>query len=204
MLIALTGGIASGKSTVAKRFAHLGADVIDADVLAREVVAPGTPGLAALVQAFGADILTRDGMLDRARLAEHIFVDEDARHMVEGIIHPAVRELSTKRFAAHKAKHPDVRLIYQVPLLLGATGESRVAEFDRVVVVSASVKTRLDRLVHLRGMDVSQALSRIAAQVSEEERIAIADHLINTDTSLADTLAQVDELWQIWAEESPS
>lgn len=197
MLIALTGGIASGKSTVARRFAELGAVVIDADRLAREVVEPGTPGLARIAEEFGAGVLGADGRLDRVALGAIVFGDEEARRRLNAITHPAVGERSRALFAAAREADPDGVVVYDVPLLVDGAGRGRVDEFDGVVVVSAGEETRVQRLVRLRGMDESEARRRIAAQAPEAARLAIADHVIHADGTLEETLAQVDALWPV-------
>lgn len=194
LLIALTGGIASGKSTVAARFAELGAVVVDADKVAREVVEPGTPGLAAIVEHFGESILGADGRLDRPGLGAVIFGDAEQRAVLNSITHPAVGRRSRELFAAAGSADPDAIVIYDVPLLV-ESGASRASEFDRVIVVHADASTRADRLVQLRGMTPGDAAARVASQASDEERLALADHVITSGGTLEETLAQVDQLW---------
>jgi dephospho-CoA kinase len=196
MLVALTGGIASGKSTVARRLARLGAVVVDADVLAREVVEPGTPALARIAEKFGAHVITADGSLDRAALGAIVFGDDDARRALNAITHPAVGERSRALFDAAHAADPDAVVVYDVPLLIDGHGNGRVDEFDRVIVVSADEETRARRLVELRGMDEAEARRRIASQAPEAARLAIADDVIDATGTLEQTLAQVDALWQ--------
>lgn len=192
-LIGLTGGIASGKSTIAKRLAELGAVHIDADQLSREVVEPGTPGLEAIAERFGNDVIAEDGSLDRAALGAVIFADRAAREHLNAIVHPAVRELGQKRIVAARDADADAIIVYDVPLLV----ESRNPySFDRIVVASASRETRLGRLIDARGMDPDEAARRIDAQATEDERLAIADVVIDTDGTLEHTLAQADTLWQ--------
>jgi dephospho-CoA kinase len=195
MLLALTGGIASGKSTVARRLAELGAVVVDADAIAREVVEPGTPGLAQIVEAFGPDVLSADGSLNRPALGAIIFADAESRAILNDITHPAVWRRSRELFAAALEADPDAVVVYDVPLLVTETGASRVDEFDSVIVVSADDEERVRRLVEDRGMDVVEARRRIASQVPESERLAIADHVIDANGTLEETLRQVDELW---------
>ncbi|WP_167050907.1 dephospho-CoA kinase [Salinibacterium sp. ZJ77] len=195
MLLALTGGIASGKSTVARRLAELGAVVVDADVVAREVVEPGTPGLAQIVEAFGPEVLAADGSLNRPALGAIIFADAGARSILNGITHPAVWRRSRELFAEALDADPDAIVVYDVPLLVTETGASRTDEFDRVIVVSADEGERLRRLVEDRGMDETEARRRIASQAPESERLAIADHVIDANSTLDETLRQVDELW---------
>lgn len=191
-LIALTGGIASGKSTVAARLAEHGATVIDADAIVREVQQPGGPVLEAIVAEFGRDVLTADGALDRAALGARVFGDEAALQRLNAIVHPAVRAESHRRFAAALSTDPASVVVYDVPLLV----EARVDDpWDLIVVADAPADERVRRMVHLRGMDEDDARRRIGAQVSDEERRAIADVVIDTSGSMDDTLAQVDALW---------
>ena len=194
VLIGLTGGIASGKSVVSARFAELGAVVVDADVLAREVVEPGTEGLAAIAERFGPSVIDAAGRLDRPALGAIIFSDEQARLDLNQITHPAIWKRATELFAEATAADPDVVIVYDVPLLVEASG-TRPIRFDRVVVVMASEQTRHDRLVTLRGMDPDEASRRIASQATDDQRRAAADVLIDSDGDLASTLAQVDALW---------
>jgi dephospho-CoA kinase len=190
-LIGLTGGIASGKSVVAKRLAEHGAIHVDADLLAREVVEPGTPGLAAIAEAFGESVIAPDGTLDRPALGAIIFTDPDARAKLNAITHPAVWALAKERFGS--AGPTDV-VVYDVPLLVEAAAD-RPMNFDLVVVVHASHATRLQRLVELRGMTRDEATHRLHSQASDTERLAIADVVIDSDGALDDTLRQADELW---------
>lgn len=191
-LIALTGGIASGKSVVARRLAELGAIVVDADQVAREVVEPGTPALAAIVQHFGAGVILPDGMLDRAGLGAIIFTDPAQRAALNAITHPAVWASSRARFAAAATSDPQAVVVYDVPLL--AEG-SRAAEFDLVVVVQASAATRVARMVELRGMTAAEASQRIGSQASDADRLAIADVVIDSEGTLEQTAAQADAVW---------
>lgn len=193
-LIALTGGIASGKSVVARRFGELGAVHIDADALAREVVAPGSDGLAAIAQAFGRDILLPDGQLDRPALGRLIFSDADQRGVLNAITHPRVRALAMQRIADAAASDPDAIVIYDVPLLAEAKGGSH--SFDRVVVVHADVEERIRRMIEDRGMTREEALGRIEAQATDAERLAIADIVIENNSTVDDLIRQVDEVWQ--------
>ena len=190
MLAALTGGIASGKSTVARRLAELGAHVVDADVVAREVVEPGTTALAAIAEEFGGGVLTAEGALDRAALGAIVFADPERRRRLEAITHPAVKERSRSLFAATDG--PGEVVVYDVPLL----AESRGADgFEAVVVVEAPASVRLGRLEELRGMPRAEAERRIAAQATDEERRALADHVIDSSGSLEHTLAQTDAVF---------
>lgn len=192
-VIGLTGGIAAGKSAVAARLRELGAVVIDADALAREVVEPDTPGLAAIVERFGAEVLDADGALDRARLGAIVFGDDAARADLNAIVHPEVRRRYDELVAEAFARDRDAIVVYDVPLLAEARAAS---EFGLVVVVDAPADVRLERLVALRGMDREQARSRIAAQISDEERRAMADVVIDSSGTIEHTMEQVDALWE--------
>jgi dephospho-CoA kinase len=192
-IIGLTGGIAAGKSVVARHLAELGGVHIDADAIAREVVEPGTPGLEAIRRRFGDAVIAPEGTLDRAALGAIVFSDADARADLNRITHPAVRRRSQELFAQAAASDPDAIVVYDVPLLVEGT---RGDEFDRIVVVHADREERFRRLVELRGMAPEEAARRIDAQASDEERLAIADDVIDTNGSLEDTRRQVDELWK--------
>ncbi|MBO0982523.1 dephospho-CoA kinase [Rathayibacter sp. SD072] len=191
-LVALTGGIASGKSTVARRLAEHGAVVVDADRLAREVVEPGEPALEAIAERFGAPMIREDGTLDRAALGAVIFSDAAARADLNAITHPAVTERSQRLFAEAGAADPAAVVVYDVPLLAEGRGS---AEFDEVVVVHAPQQTRIERLIALRGLSETEARSRVTAQASDEERLALADRVLDSSGSLEQTLARADELW---------
>ncbi len=192
-VVGLTGGIAAGKSIVAARLAERGAAVVDADRLAREVVEPGTPGLAAIVDRFGEEVLQRDGRLDRAALGAIVFSDPAARRDLEAITHPAVQGLSQRRMREAVATDPARVVVYDVPLLVEARG---VGEFDRVVVVHAPATMRIARLVSLRGMDPAEARKRVDAQATDEQRAAVADEIIDSSTSLESTGEQTDALYE--------
>jgi dephospho-CoA kinase len=194
-LIGLTGGIASGKSAVSSRLAELGAVVVDADVLAREVVEPGTPALAAIAEQFGPHVLADDGTLDRPALGAIVFSDPEKRLLLNSITHPAVWRRARELFAAAEARDPRAVVVYDVPLLVEAAGDRPIA-FDLVVVVHASVETRLRRLVELRGMTEDEARHRIGSQASDAERLAIADVVIDSDGELEQTLAAADALYE--------
>lgn len=186
----LTGGIGAGKSVVAQRLAAHGAVVIDADRLAREVVAPGTDGLREVVDAFGADLVGTDGALDRTALATRVFADEPARRRLESIIHPRVRARTAELTAAAA---PDAVVVNDVPLLV----ESGLAPtYHLVIVVEAEEATRVARLVRTRDMDERQARARIRAQASDEARRAAADVMITNDGTLAELHTTVDRLWR--------
>lgn len=189
-LIAVTGGIASGKSTVAGRLAAAGAVLVDADVLAREAVAPGSPGLEAVHEVFGQAVFDADGTLDRASLGRIVFGDPAARERLNGIVHPAVIAASKQRFARALSADSAAVVVYDVPLI-DARG---VGEFDRVVVADAPAVLRIERLVALRGMARADAEARVRAQLDDEERRALATDLIDTGGTLKHTLAQTDAL----------
>jgi dephospho-CoA kinase len=192
-VVGLTGGIAAGKSTVARRLAELGAVVIDADCLAREAVQPGSPGLAAVVARFGDAVLSDDGSLDRAALGRIVFADDEARRSLNGIVHPEVRRRYAAAVADARANDPDAVIVYDVPLL----AEARAAdEFGTIVVVDAPAETRIARLVELRGMDRQEAENRVGSQISDADRRAMADVVIDSSGTVEQTLAQTDALWR--------
>lgn len=191
-LVALTGGIASGKSTIARRLAQHGAVVVDADRIVRDVQQPGSPVLADLADAFGADVVRADGSLDRAALGGRAFGDPDAVARLNAIVHPAVRRESARRFADAFAADPSAVVVYDVPLLVEARAED---PWELIVVAHAPAEVRLRRLVELRGMSEEDAAARLASQVSDDARLAVADVVIDTAGSLEDTERQVDELW---------
>lgn len=187
--VGLTGGIGSGKSEVADRLARRGAVIVDADVLAREVVAPGTPGLAAVVAEFGTEVLRADGSLDRGRLGELVFADDGRRAALNAIVHPLVGERAAQRF---DSAPDDAVVVHVVPLLV----ENDLAgAYDVVVVVDVPVDVQLDRLTRVRGMSDEQARHRIAAQAGRTERLAAADVVIDNAGHLIDLDQRVDELW---------
>lgn len=191
-LIALTGGIASGKSTIAARLAEHGAVVVDADQIVREVQSPGSPVLEAIAEQFGAEVIHEDGSLDRAALGARVFGDDAALARLNGIVHPAVRDESARRFAAALAAEPEPVVVYDVPLLV----EARVDDpWDLIVVADAPADVRVRRLIELRGMAEDAARARIAAQVSDADRRAIADIVIDTSGAIEETLRQVDQAW---------
>ena len=194
LLIGLTGGIASGKSVVAARLKELGAVHVDADVLAREVVEPGTAGLAAIAGTFGPSVIAEDGSLNRPALGAIIFSDPAKRLALNEITHPAVWALAKQRFVDASAHDPAAIVVYDVPLLVEAAAD-RPMKFDLVVVVNASTATRLERLVSLRGLTREEASHRVNSQASDAERLAIADVVIDTNGTLDETYAQVDMLW---------
>jgi dephospho-CoA kinase len=190
--IGLTGGIASGKSVVAGRLAELGAVVIDADKLARAALEPGTPGLDEVVVAFGSSVLTADGALDRAAMARVVFADPAARARLNAIVHPIVRRLAAEREAAAAAADPGAVVVHDIPLLI-ETGQADT--FHVLVVVHAPAVLRVERLVGTRGMGRDQAEARVAAQVSDDDRLAVADVVLDGTGSDSDLRGQVDDLW---------
>lgn len=191
-LIALTGGIASGKSTIARRLAEHGAVVVDADAIVRDVQRPGSPVLSAIAAAFGDGMLRPDGSLDRAALGGRVFGDDAAVARLNAIVHPAVRAESARRFAEAFAADPDAVTVYDVPLLVEARADD---PWELVVVAHAPASLRARRMVELRGMTEQDAAARIASQASDDARLAIADVVIDTAGTIDDTIAQVDELW---------
>jgi dephospho-CoA kinase len=186
--IGLTGGIGSGKSTVSRLLAEHGAVIVDADVIAREVVEPGTPGLAAIVEAFGSAILAADGSLDRPALAAVVFAEPDERRKLDGIVHPLVRARAVEVAAAAPS---DAVVVHDVPLL-AETGQA--SSYDLVVVVEADPGTRVARLVQ-RGLTAEDARARIAAQATDEERRAIADVVLDNSGTPERLAEQVDRFW---------
>ena len=191
--IGLTGGIGSGKSAVARRFVELGAVVVDADALAREVVEPGTPGLSAVIAEFGADVVSPNGAIDRAALAAIVFNDAKRRVALEAIIHPLVRERSQ---ALIDEAASDAVVVYDVPLLAEQvdTATDRRDEFDLILVVEAPEALRLDRL-EARGVSRVDAERRMANQATDAQRRDIADVVIVNDDSIDVLNATVDDLW---------
>jgi dephospho-CoA kinase len=187
--VGLTGGIGSGKTTVTDELERLGAVIVDSDVLAREVVAAGTEGLAAVVAAFGPEVLGPDGEMDRAKVAEIVFHDPDARATLNAIVHPRVRERAAELI---RAAGPEAIVVQAVPLLV----EVGLANaFDVVVVVDLDPELALDRLVHGRGMDPADARARIAAQADRATRLAAADVVLDNSGDRDAIRARVQELW---------
>jgi dephospho-CoA kinase len=190
-LIGLTGGIGSGKSTVAALLRELGATVIDADEATRAVQAPGSPGLQHLVEAFGPEILTPDGALDRPRLAAIAFSDPEARRRLNEIIHPLVREWMAER-QREAAERGDAAVVLEVPLLF----ETRGAEgLDAVVLVYAPEDVQLKRLIEARGMDEQAARARIASQMPIEEKRRLASHVIPNTGTLEELRTETERTW---------
>lgn len=192
-LLALTGGIASGKSTVAAMLQDRGAVVVDADAIVRDVQAPGSPVLAAIVEEFGSDVLSADGQLDRPALGSLVFGHPERLAALNTLVHPAVRRESERRFRDALAADPAAVVVYDVPLLAEARGGD---SWDLVVVTHAPEELRVRRLVENRGLSEDDARARIRSQVSDEDRLALADVVIDTTADIADTRRQVDDLWQ--------
>ncbi|MEU3524509.1 dephospho-CoA kinase [Streptomyces sp. NPDC038707] len=190
LTVGLTGGIGAGKSEVSRLLVEHGAVLIDSDRIAREVVAPGTPGLAAVVGAFGPDILTADGSLDRPRLGSLVFADPEKLAVLNSIVHPLVRDRSRE---LESAVPEDAVVVHDVPLL---TENGLAPLYDLVIVVDASPATQLDRLVRLRGMTEEDARARMAAQATREQRREIADIVIDNDVPLDALRKRVAEVWE--------
>ncbi|MEU1280568.1 dephospho-CoA kinase [Streptomyces sp. NPDC005805] len=190
LTVGLTGGIGAGKSEVSRLLVSYGAVLVDADRIAREVVEPGTPGLAAIVETFGPGVLTPEGTLDRPRLGSIVFEDPEKRAALNAIVHPLVGARSQELQAAAA---PDSVVVHDVPLL---TENGLAGLYDVVVVVDAAPETQLDRLMTLRGMSETEARARMAAQANREERLAIADHVIDNDGPLAELEPQVRKVWE--------
>lgn len=187
LLVALTGGIASGKSTVSDIFERLGAEVIDSDLVAREVVESGTRGAAQIAETFGEEFFT-NGELNRKKLAEVVFSDATKRSLLESILHPLIRESSNKKFDAY-----DGIVIYQIPLLVESSSDY---PFDAVITVEADDQTRIQRLIQTRSMTEQEAVGRISSQTDRASREAVADFVIDSDCTLLELEAQVNEVWK--------
>jgi dephospho-CoA kinase len=190
--VALTGGIATGKSSVRKHFEELGVPTIDADVVARRVVVPGTPELAAVAARFGPEVLDDAGALDRHRLADIVFKDPAARRDLEGIIHPAVRRETERWFrsldgSGHPVAIADIPLLYEV---------GRDRDFDETIVAACDAETQLRRLMERNGMSEPDARRRLAAQLPIAEKVRRADYVIRTDGTFEDTNRQVEEVYR--------
>lgn len=195
--IALTGGIAAGKSVAAARFAELGAVVIDYDVLARDAVATGSPGLAAIVERFGPQVLTIDGDLDRAALGAQVFADPSARADLEGIVHPEVYRLAIEQDAKATRDDPTTVVVHDIPLLAETSNAAfRRFAFDDVIEVSTPEPIRLERLTRLRGMAPTAAKAQTAAQASEADRLALATVVLDGSRTPQHLQAQVDDFWR--------
>ena len=190
MRVALTGGIASGKTTVSDRWAELGAVIIDSDVLAREVVEPGTPGLAAVVERFGPEVSAADGTLDRKALAQMVFTDDDARADLEGILHPLIQ---ARGIELEEQAPPGALVVHVIPLLI-ETG--RVGEFDTVVVVDVPTELQVERAMARDTAVADQVRARIAAQATRDQRLAVASHVIDNSGDREQLIAEADAMWR--------
>jgi dephospho-CoA kinase len=190
--IGLTGGIAAGKSVVARHLAELGAVVIEYDKLARDAVRPGSVGLDQVVEAFGEGVLAPDGSLDRAALGRIVFADPDALARLNAIVHPVVRRLAAEREAAAGATAAGVVVVHDIPLLV-ETGQADA--FHMLVVVHTPAELRVRRIVAERGLDVEAARRRVGSQAGDDERLAVADVVLDGTRSVDELRAQVDELW---------
>lgn len=189
LLVGLTGGIGSGKSTVSSMLAERGAVVVDADAITRSLQQPGQPVFDAMVERFGPGIVGADGLLDRPAVAAIVFTDEAAKKDLEAIVHPAVGAEMLRQLQAHSGT--DAVVVYDVPLLV----ESGKTGYGAVVVVDVDPEVAIERLVAHRGFDEADARNRIANQVAREERLAVADRVIDNSGTIAALVAQVDELW---------
>lgn len=192
MLIALTGGIGSGKSTVARRWVELGATEIDADVLAREVVAPGSTGLSLVAEQFGPEVLAADGTLDRAALAKIAFSSEENRKLLESILHPLIQQL-----ALEKVEGLSGVIVYTIPLFVESNSKLK---FDKVVTISCDEAVRVKRLVESRGMSEGEAISRISAQASDAQREAVSDIVIDSNCTMAELVSRADSVFESFKE----
>lgn len=192
-VVGLTGGIGSGKSTVARMLAARGAVVIDADAIAREVVEPGTDGFKEIVEVFGRQVVAPDGTLDRAALGAIVFGDTEKRRVLESITHPRIGQQIARRLA--KLADSGAVVVLDVPLLV-ESGTQTASLAQTVVVVASSVETQLAHLA-AKGMSESDARARIAAQAPLEDKLAIADHVVWNDGTLDELEARVDEVWRL-------
>jgi dephospho-CoA kinase len=192
LILGLTGNIASGKSTVAKELKNRGAQLVDADLLAREVVQPGSPTLAAIAAEFGQEMLTGEGELNREQLGALIFADEGARLKLNALIHPAIAALARERLQAACCSAAPL-LVYEAPLLYEVGAESHV---DKVLFVRIEPQVQLKRLMARNGLTELEARQRMEAQMGQQEKAARADYVIDNSGSLEQTLAQLDQLWR--------
>ncbi len=191
-IIGLTGGIASGKTTVARMLAELGAVIVDADQISREAVMPGSAALAALVEEFGSDILLPDGTLDRAQVARTVFCDPAARKRLEAILHPAIRQLADQKLTELRKAGTEV-VLYVAPLLIEAGAVSRV---DEIWVVHVDQATQISRLMARDGITEQEALQRIAAQMPMEEKRKYGKVVIENGRGIDQTAKQVQQIWE--------
>ncbi|MBO9598955.1 MAG: dephospho-CoA kinase [Cohnella sp.] len=193
MNIGLTGGIATGKSTVANLLTERGAVLIDLDVIAREVVEPGQPALARVAERFGQAVLREDGTLDRKKLGSIVFADATRRQALEAILHPAIRAVMKERMAMHEGRSPDRLVVVDVPLLF----ESKLEPyFEQIMLVYVPREEQLQRLMKRDGLSEADAERRLAAQMSIEDKKALADIVIDNSADLTRTEAQIDRWWR--------
>jgi len=191
MLVGLTGGIGAGKSTVAQLFEERGVPIVDADAIARDVVKPGEPALAELVEHFGDSILGADGELNRGKLAEVAFADAESHEALNAIMHPAISAETAKRIDALRGDHSVI--VHDVPLLVEA---GLAGNYDLTVLVDTPAQIRLQRLTELRGMDSEDAKKRIAAQATDEQRRAVCDVALDNSGDIEHLRAQFEQMWE--------
>lgn len=192
MRVGLTGGIASGKSTVLDRFQELGASVVDADVVAREVVEPGTEGLRQIIAHFGRDFVQPDGTLDRAKLGQLIFRDEKERRKLNNILHPIINGRMRQQMAHFEKEKPDTPVIAEIPLLI----ENNLTRmFDRIIVVYVPEQVQVERLMKRNGLKEREAKERLKAQIPIEEKRQYADFIVDNSGDVENTRRQVDRIW---------
>ena len=197
LVVGLTGGIGSGKSEVARRLARLGAVVVDADAIAREVVDPGSPGLTRVVEEFGPGVLAPDGSLDREAVAALVFAEADNRRRLNAIVHPLIGARMIERTVEAAERDPHAVVVNDVPLLVEGGLSDR---YDVVVVVDTDQETQLRRLVEQRGMTEADARARMATQATREQRRAVADYVIDNTGDLAALDAAVKQVWSVLAD----
>lgn len=193
LVVGLTGGIASGKSTVAQRFKELGATVVDADIIARQVVLPGTEGLETIVSHFGKEVMLPDGNLDRKKLGAIIFADKSQRELLNKILHPRIINYSKELINNYKEKPNSPLLIYEAALLLEVGMQDL---FDEIWVVYSEQEFQIKRLIERDTITVEQAMEKLAAQMSGKERIKYADRVIDTSGDLTSVFIQIDNIWK--------
>jgi dephospho-CoA kinase len=193
-LVALTGGIGAGKSTIAQRLSAHGAHVFDADEFARQVVRAGEQGLEQIRERFGPSVISDDGSLDRSALGRIVFGDEQALRDLEAITHPAIQALARQTFSAIQRSDPDAVIVYEIPLFVETGAET--SHWDEIIVADAPAEMRIARLEQERGLDRSEAERRVKKQATDAQRREVATQVIDTSRSIQDTLEQVDRLWE--------